>query len=58
MPRSFAELHGDVVGGIDFEEVIDAARERRSGSWFAEELRRENVGDVLDVIAGGGVSST
>ncbi len=26
----FAELHGDVVGRIDFEEMIDAAREGRA----------------------------
>ena len=52
----FTELHGDGVGGVDFEEMIDAARERRSRELVAEELRREDVGDSLDVIAGGGVS--
>jgi len=52
----FTELHGDGVGGIDFEEMIDAARERRSRELVAKELRRKDVGDSLDVIAGGGVS--
>ena len=52
----FAELHGDVVGGIDFEEMVDAARESCAGESVAEKLRRENVGNALDVIAGGGMS--
>ena len=26
----FAELHGDGIGGIHFEEMVDAARERRA----------------------------
>ena len=52
----FAELHGDVVGGVDFEEMVDAAREGCARELVAEKLRRENVGNALDVIAGGGVS--
>jgi hypothetical protein len=52
----FAELHGDGVGGIDFEEMIDAAREGGSCELVAKKLRRKDVGDSLDVIAGGGVS--
>ena len=36
--------------------MIDAARERRSRKLVAEKLRREDVGDALDVIASGGVS--
>jgi len=52
----FAELHGNVIGGIDFEEMIDAAGEGGARELVAEKLRRENVGDTLDVIAGGGVS--
>ena len=52
----FAELHGDIVRRIDFEEMIDAAREGCSRELVAEKLRRENVGNALDVIAGGGVS--
>ena len=52
----FAELHGDVVGRVDFEEMVDAAREGCARESVAEKLRRENVGNALDVIAGGGVS--
>ena len=52
----FAELHGDGIGGVDFEEMVDAARERCAGKLVAEKLRRQNVGHALDVIAGGGVS--
>jgi len=52
----FAELHGDIVGGIDFEEMIDAAREGCARELVAEKLRGENVRNTLDVIAGGGVS--
>jgi hypothetical protein len=32
----FAELHGDGIGGIHFEEMVDAARERRAEQAMAE----------------------
>ena len=47
----FAEVHGDGVRRIDFEKVIDAPRERRAVQAVAQELRRQNVGHALDVIA-------
>jgi len=52
----FAELHGHGVGGVDFEEMVDAAREGCARELVAEKLRREDVGNALDVVAGGGVS--
>lgn len=52
----FAKLHCHIVGRVDFKEVIDAAREGRPRELTAEELRREDIGNALDVIAGGGVS--
>src|SRR6202040_1445540 len=52
----FAELHGHSVGRIDFEEVIDAAREGRPRELTAEELRREDIGNALNMVAGGGMS--
>ena len=36
----FAEVHGDGVRRIDFEEVVDAARERRAVEAMAQQLRR------------------
>src|ERR1700751_4785202 len=52
----FAELHCHSVGRVDFEEVIDAAREGRSCQLVAEKLWGEDIGNALDVIAGGGMS--
>ena len=47
----FAQLHRDRVRRIDFEEMKDAARERRAVKAMAEHLRGENVRHALDVIA-------
>src|SRR5271156_383036 len=48
----FAELHSDSVRGIHFEEMVDAAGERRAEEAMAQELRYENVRGALDVISG------
>src|ERR1700735_2430531 len=48
----FAELHGDGVRRVDFEEVIDAAREGSAKQPPGQELGNENVRSAFDVIAG------
>ncbi len=52
----FAEVHGDRVGGVNFEKMVDAARERRAIETVAQKLRDENVRHALDVVAGARMS--
>lgn len=52
----FAEMERDGVGRIGFKEMVDALRERSAGEAMAEHLRREDIGDALNVIAGAGMS--
>ena len=52
----FAQAHGDGVRGIGFEEMVDAARERRAVESMAQHLRSENVRHALDVVAGARVA--
>jgi hypothetical protein len=49
---TFAELHRDSIGRVNFEVVVDAPAEGRAEQAVAEKLWGENVGDAFDVIAG------
>ena len=46
----FAEVHGDGIGRVNFEKVVNAARKRRAVEAVAQELRNENVRRALDVV--------
>ena len=42
----FAELHGDAIGRVDFEKMIDAASEGGAVEPMAQHLRGQNVRDA------------
>ena len=49
---ALAQRHGDGVGRIDFEEMVDAFSERPRMQPPVQQLRRENIGHFFDLIAG------
>ena len=47
----FSQLHGDGIGGINLEKMVDAFSEWPWRQPLAKNLRREDVGNFLDLIA-------
>ena len=52
----FTQAHCNSIGRVHFEEMIDPPGKRRAVESMAQQLRNQNVGRALDVVAGAGVS--
>ena len=49
---SLAQRHGDGIGRVNFEKMVDAFAERPRMQPPVQQLRRKNVGDLFDLVAG------